>query len=77
MSEKSFFVRVIKMTEVCDLQLKAETGDDANEIALNMALNGELDGYFQPMTEDDKAYLHYLVVRPDVEKQEEEGNLLQ
>jgi hypothetical protein len=77
MAEKSFFIRVLKMTEVCDLQLKAETGDDANEMALNMALKGDLDKHFQPMTKEDDDYLKYLVIRPDFERQEEDGNLLQ
>lgn len=78
MAKKSYFIRVMKMTEVCDLQLKADNGDEANEMALEMALKGKLEGHFKEMTDEDKAYLHYLVVQPDFERQEEgEGQLLQ
>lgn len=75
--KKSYSICVMKMTEVCHLQLKADSGDEANEMALEMALKGHLYKHFKPMTDEDKAYMHYIVIRPEFESQEEEGNLLQ
>lgn len=60
-----FHIRVMRMTEKCDLQIKATDMDNASDMVLDMASKGDLNDHFEPMTENDITFMSYVVVQID------------